>query len=92
MNNGYTHSSIWNMISFSLSLTSKLTLVYKTRASGTRELIQPRSPKTKAGSRVFYAVIPYLCNSLSAEVETAETNSIFHKKVKTQLFASCFPS
>ena len=63
-----------------------------TRASGTRELIRPRSPKTKAGSRAFYVVVPYLWNSLPAEVRTAETYSIFRKKLKTHLFASCSPS
>ena len=64
----------------------------RTRASGTRELIRPRSPKTKAGSRAFYVVAPYLWNSLPAEVRTAETYSIFRKKLKTHFFASCFPS
>ena len=71
-----------------LSLSEKK----RTRASGTRELIRPRSPKTKAGSRAFYVVAPYLWNSLPAEVRTAETYSIFRKKIKTHFFASCFPS
>ena len=71
-----------------LSLSEK----QRTRASGTRELIRPRSPKTKAGSRAFYVVAPYLWNSLPAEVRTAETYSIFRKKLKTHFFASCFPS
>ena len=39
-----------------LSLSEK----QRTRASGTRELIRSRSPKTKAGSRAFYVVAPYL--------------------------------
>ena len=71
-----------------LSLSEK----QRTRASGTRELIRPRSPKTKAGSRAFYVVAPYLWNSLPADVQTAETYSIFRKKLKTHFFASCFPS
>ena len=71
-----------------LSLSEK----QRTRASGTRELIRPRSPKTKAGSRAFYVVATYLWNSLPAEVRTAETYSIFRKKLKTHFFASCFPS
>ena len=71
-----------------LSLSEK----QRTRASGTRELIRPRSPKTKAGSRAFYVVAPYLWNSLPAEVRTAETYSIFRKKLTTLFFASCFPS
>ena len=39
-----------------LSLSEK----QRTRASGTTELIRPRSTKTKAGSRAFYVVAPYL--------------------------------
>ena len=64
----------------------------RTRALGTRELIRPRSSKTKAGSRAFYVVAPYLWNFLPAEVRTAETYSIFRKKIKTHFFASCFLS
>ena len=64
----------------------------RTRASGTSELIRPSSPKTKAGSRAFYVVAPYLWNFLPAEVQTAETYSIFREKLKTHFFASCFPS
>ena len=71
-----------------LSLSEK----QRTRASGTRKLIRPCSPKTKSGSRAFYVVAPYLWNSLPAEVRTAETYSIFHKKIKTHFFASCFPT
>ena len=72
----------------SLSLSEK----QRTRASGTRELIRPRSPINKAGSRAFYVVASYLWNSLPAEVRTAETYSIFRKKLKTHFFASCSPS
>ena len=71
-----------------LSLSEKR----RTRASGTRELIRPRTPKTKAGSRAFYVVAPYLWNSLPAEVRIAETYSIFRKKIKTHFIAFCFPS
>ena len=64
-----------------LSLSKK----QRTRASGNREVIRPRFPKPKAGSRA-----PYLWNSLPAEVRIAETYSIFRKKLKTHFFASCF--
>ena len=55
-----------------LSLSGK----QRTRASGTTELIRTRSSKTKA--RAFYAVAPYLWNSLSADLRTAETYSAKH--------------
>ena len=72
-----------------LSLSEK----QRARASGTRELIRPRCPKTEACFYVFRAVVaPYLWNSLPAEVRTAETYSIFRKKLKTHFFASCYPS
>ena len=73
-----------------LSLSKK----QKTRASGTRELIRPRSPKTllKGWFSCFLCCCSIPLKFPSNEVRIVETYFIFRRKLKTHFFASCFPS
>ena len=74
-------------------LSNLLSLAIPSRSLRTNKgrLLSVPRVKTKTGSRAFSSCAPVLWNELPLSVRSAESASVFRKRLKTHLFGLAFP-